>query len=1041
MSQIRTLEQAIQAIEELQSQTSGTASKIQRLENLSEELLTAAQQALGESEKAREWARNMYRVDHYGYIWKWNTDTHLYEKTTSRICTPVIADEAITNEKVADGTLTGEKFADDSIDGEKIKDNSVPGSKLADGSIESVDIKDNTLEGSKLVNNTINGSKIKDNQIEGRHLIDNSIPGSKIKDGTIENVDIKDNTLDGAKIIDNTVDGAKIANGAINSDKLVNNSVTAAKIEDYDPESAEPTGVTTAKIADGAVGTSKIEDYDPNSETPTGVTTAKIADEAITEGKLADGAVTTAKLANGMIEKLQTITDDKPVSQSVKPIQSGSVFNAIAEAGVVNISEVNKVDTTPAVYSSLSDAITAVPAAYQRGGMSIKFVLRTNTGTEEEPVYVDEYVQYRLMSTAWSSNEGDWAVVDASFNESSTEWIRVVTDKDGRILCGIKHDGSIEWSVGVPQPVKDYVEEQIAAASPQDYNEVLAFLGELIHGETLQTLLTGLHNEVVVVGNSKVDKVEGKGLSSNDYTDSEKEIANSTTLEDAGDYIQMTVDRESKILEGITSDGTKNIELPLSINSGEVDVDGYHVKNDAENPEYIKVVTDDEGKLIYGVKKDGSLWCAKGVMADEDIKNFIADKMDEFPDSKYVPLLESLNRTVVVQTGGVINPDTTYKTLNLLTLADIHNSTPELSRFVGFANKYKDYLDDSIILGDIAGVSWVSYTDWDETVEGYGKVLKVLGNHDVYERYATFTVSGVSVVPVAGAKYRHNNYHSFTVKEVDITDGSGTIKCYQDEYSQNTTSGTLTKESGTGDDTITFSNVVISDATVEDCYNRYLKGVRTWGVSYIPNKCYYYKDYAKANVRLIVIDCMYFDDEQKEWLQDVLYGENNDNSALTLGRHVIIASHIQVGPFSSKKPWDCNFTYTDINVNIHNTTATNIVKTYVDTFQQRGGVFITYMFGHHHIDEIGDYTKNPSESYPNQIYIKYPTRSGGTSADTIELEGNPEYENVFTVTSIDTRLKLIRLLRIGVVFNRHLVHRESIVISYEDDNRRVVSQY
>lgn len=239
------------------------------------------------------------------------------------------ADNSIDNDKVIDGTLSGGKFIDDSIDGSKIKDNTVPGSKLADGSIESVDIKDNTLEGSKLVDNSIDGSKIKDNQIEGRHLIDNSIPGSKIKDGTIENVDIKDNTLDGAKIIDNTVDGAKIANGAINADKLVNNSVTAAKIEDYNPESAEPTGVTTAKIADGAVGTSKIEDYNPESAEPTGVTTQKLADWSVTEAKLANGAVTTAKLADGLISEIENITDAAPTAGSVKPVQSGGVKEQI----------------------------------------------------------------------------------------------------------------------------------------------------------------------------------------------------------------------------------------------------------------------------------------------------------------------------------------------------------------------------------------------------------------------------------------------------------------------------------------------------------------------------------------------------------------------------------------------------------------------------------------------------------------------------------------------------------------------------------------
>ena len=41
------------------------------------------------------------------------------------------------------------------------------------------------------------------------------------------------------------------------------------------------------------------------------------------------------------------------------------------------------------------------------------------------------------------------------------DYIRVVTDADDRILFGIKRDGCIEWSKGVPTPVKEYVIEKI----------------------------------------------------------------------------------------------------------------------------------------------------------------------------------------------------------------------------------------------------------------------------------------------------------------------------------------------------------------------------------------------------------------------------------------------------------------------------------------------------------------------------------------------------------------------------------------------------
>ena len=83
-----------------------------------------------------------------------------------------------------------------------------------------------------------------------------------------------------------------------------------------------------------------------------------------------------------------------------------AVRSAVGE--VFDVSEYN----SGATYETLTAALAAVPASVQRGGMSIKFILRTNTGTEEEPVYHDEYVQYRLMSTDWSTVITDWQGVD-----------------------------------------------------------------------------------------------------------------------------------------------------------------------------------------------------------------------------------------------------------------------------------------------------------------------------------------------------------------------------------------------------------------------------------------------------------------------------------------------------------------------------------------------------------------------------------------------------------------------------------------------------
>ena len=70
------------------------------------------------------------------------------------------------------------------------------------------------------------------------------------------------------------------------------------------------------------------------------------------------------------------------------------------------------------------------------------------------------------------------------------------------------------------------------------------------------------------------------------------------------------------------------------------------------------------------------------------------------------------------------------------------------------------------------------------------------------KRYA-FTVAGVVVAPAAGATYTHNGV-TFTIDYADLTGGAGTVAAISNGGAP-LASGTLTKASGTGDATITFT--------------------------------------------------------------------------------------------------------------------------------------------------------------------------------------------------------------------------------------------
>ena len=42
---------------------------------------------------------------------------------------------------------------------------------------------------------------------------------------------------------------------------------------------------------------------------------------------------------------------------------------------------------------------------------------------------------------------------------NNPEWLSVTVDKEQHILFGIKRDGSVEWSIGVPGPIREELEK------------------------------------------------------------------------------------------------------------------------------------------------------------------------------------------------------------------------------------------------------------------------------------------------------------------------------------------------------------------------------------------------------------------------------------------------------------------------------------------------------------------------------------------------------------------------------------------------------
>lgn len=106
--------------------------------------------------------------------------------------------------------------------------------------------------------------------------------------------------------------------------------------------------------------------------------------------------------------------DDAPAPSSQKLVKSGGVFDEVMKNGsAFDLSAYNG----GATYADLNAALTALnalPAAYKRGGMSMKFVLSSD----------NKYVQYRLMAQTFSTTESDWQGVDEEPSAGSDNLVK-----------------------------------------------------------------------------------------------------------------------------------------------------------------------------------------------------------------------------------------------------------------------------------------------------------------------------------------------------------------------------------------------------------------------------------------------------------------------------------------------------------------------------------------------------------------------------------------------------------------------------------------
>lgn len=168
-------------------------------------------------------------------------------------------------------------------------------------------------------------------------------------------------------------------------------------------------------------------------------------------------------------------------------------------------------------------------------------------------------VAKNLDKTTIKDEEGN--VQDTPFRViENLEFIKVITDSEDRFLCGILQDGSVEWSKGIPAPIRAKLQEIVSQ---------------------IQLQITNLQE-------GKVDKEEGESLIENEVKECFRIISNE-------EFIWAVVDSDDRVLFGFYR-ATGEPCYPLN--------EMYHV---IQNEEYFAAWVTTDDKIVLGLRRDGQI--------------------------------------------------------------------------------------------------------------------------------------------------------------------------------------------------------------------------------------------------------------------------------------------------------------------------------------------------------------------------------------------------------------------------------------------------
>lgn len=365
-------------------------------------------------------------------------------------------------------------------------------------------------------------------------------------------------TLDKKVNVSDKLETQQIKNGAITNEKLAADSVGNGNIQD------------------GSVSNEKLEDGS--------VTNEKLAVNSITKDKLKDNTIGVEKLDP---ELRQTINAATGLPENlVETIQN--VDDTLKDHQSQLNNKQSQLDDKQRQITANDEDISLLQTRSTQMEETIKGIAATGGASQATAVTYDneksglDAVNIQAAIDEIISNLGHY--------ETNEEWLRAYTDSEGKFLWGIRVDGSIDWSVGIPTPIRAKLQE-IVRQCQQDKIDLT---------EAINSAKEELTASITYLKESKVDKEEGKSLIDDEVKERFRIIENE-------EFIMAVVDSENRVLFGIYK-ATGKPYYPLN--------DMYHISH---SEEFLWVILDAANHPILGIQQDGTCWAAKAQWLD-DIK-------------------------------------------------------------------------------------------------------------------------------------------------------------------------------------------------------------------------------------------------------------------------------------------------------------------------------------------------------------------------------------------------------------------------------------